>query len=122
GPILVGAAKNFSHVFCPARASLCHPKRGQPPYQDAVPVERPIRHSLGTVGLTDDHTPPSCQVMPAANEFDAAAPVCGVLCRRHLEKLRISFVELPLVELPGDHEFHNDFRFGWFLISACCFV
>jgi hypothetical protein len=45
--------------------------------------------------------------MPAANLFDAAAPVRGVLLRRHLEKLRITFVELPLVELPGDHEFHR---------------
>jgi hypothetical protein len=33
---------------------------------------------------------------------------------RHLEKLRVPFVELASVELPGDHEFHNDSPFWWF--------
>jgi hypothetical protein len=38
------------------------------------------------------------------------------LLRRHLEELRIPFVELALVELPGDHEFHN-----WvFLVVYIC--
>jgi hypothetical protein len=77
--------------------------------EEAVPVECPVRHCLGTVGFTDDHAPTACQVMPAANLFDAAASVRGILLRRHLGELRKPFVELTLVELPGDHEFHNGF-------------
>ena len=49
--------------------------------EDVVPVECPVRHGLGTVGFTDDHTPTTCQIMPAANLFDAAASVCGILLR-----------------------------------------
>src|SRR5438552_2648160 len=52
--------------------------------EETVPVECPVRQCLGTVGFTDDHAPTSCQVMPAANLFDAAAPVCCVLFSRHL--------------------------------------
>ena len=33
--------------------------------------------------------------MPAANLFDAAASVCSILLRRHLDELRIPFVNLP---------------------------
>ena len=85
--------------------------------KEAVPVKCPVSHGLGALGFTDDHTTTARQVMPTANLFDAAASVCGILLRRHLKEPRIPFVELALVELPGDHEFHN----GVFLvvISAC---
>ena len=85
--------------------------------EEAVPVKYPVRHRLGALGFTDDHTTTARQVMPAANLFDAAASVCDILLRRHLGEPRKRFVELALVELPGDHEFHN----GVFLvvISAC---
>src|SRR3981081_3982065 len=66
--------------------------------EEAVPVKCPVRHGLGALGFTDDHTTTARQVMPAANLFYAAASVCGILLRRHLEELRIPFVELALVE------------------------
>ena len=75
--------------------------------EEAVPVKYPVRHRLGALGFTDDHTTAARQVMPAANLFDAAASVCDILLRRHLREPRKRFVELALVELPGDHEFHN---------------
>ena len=84
--------------------------------EETVQVKCPVRHGLGAVGFTDDHTTTARQVMPAANLFDAAASVYGILLRRHLEELRIPFVELSLVELPGDHEFHN----GVFLVVYIC--
>jgi hypothetical protein len=88
--------------------------------EDAVPVECPVRHGFGAVGFTDDHTPTACQVMPAANLFDAAASICSILLRRHLGELRKPFVELALVELPGDHEFHNGgFRVVYICVLNC---
>ena len=88
--------------------------------EDVVPVECPVRHGLGTVGFTDDHTPTACQIMPAANLFDAAASVCGILLRRHLEEVRIPFVELALVKLPGEHEFHNGFSRVFYISMLNC--
>ena len=58
--------------------------------------------------------------MPAANLFDAAASVCGILLRRHLEEVRIPFVELALVELPGEHEFHNGFSLVVYICMLNC--
>src|SRR6476619_1409793 len=75
--------------------------------KEAVPVKCPVSHGLGALGFTDDHTTTARQVMPTANLFDAAASVCGILLRRHLEEPRIPFLELALVELPGYHEFHK---------------
>jgi hypothetical protein len=77
--------------------------------EEAVPVERPVRHCLGTVGFTDDHARPRARSCQRPICFDAAASVRGILLRRHLGELRKPFVELALVELPGDHEFHNGF-------------
>jgi len=86
--------------------------------EEAVPVKYPVRHRLGALGFTDDHTTTARQVMPAANLFDAAASVCDILLRRHLGEPRKRFVELALVELPGDHEFHK-WGFSGLFISGC---
>src|SRR3977135_2828373 len=84
--------------------------------EEAVPVKCPVRHGLGALGFNDDHTTTARQVRPAANLFDAAASVCGILLRRHLGELRKRFVELALVELPGDHEFHD---WGVWVVYIC---
>lgn len=79
---------------------------GQIQIQQATPVETPVRHRFGTVGFTDRHAPASHDVMPAANLFDLA-PVRCILLWRHRRKERIRFLDLPLMYLPRNHEFHD---------------
>src|SRR5215472_5419149 len=123
-PILEGkllSAFSFRLTTLAQRARFVVIQDGDNVYiEDVVPVECPVRHGLGTVGFTDDHTPTTCQIMPAANLFDAAASVCGILLRRHLEEVRIPFVELALVELPGEHEFHNGFSLVVYICMLNC--
>jgi hypothetical protein len=62
-------------------------------------VERP---SFGLAFLLPD-------VVGALGDFIFGCLGMSILLRRHLEKPRIRFVELALMDLPSDHEFQNGF-------------
>jgi hypothetical protein len=70
--------------------------------EEAVPIKRPVRHGLGAVEFTDDHT-------PTARAKSCLRPIC--LMRLPLSaasclgaRIANTFVELVLVEPLGDND------------------
>ena len=72
------ATKNSSHDSYPTPRLVVIQDGDNAYIEEAVPVKCPVRHGLGAVGFTDNHTPTARQVMPAAELFDAVASVCGL--------------------------------------------